>query len=68
MNAPEAYPLGYVEDAFETRTPLAAFFNSLLRPVLRGFHIAEQQIAAGKDSHQLLVAHHRNTGDIPVLE
>jgi hypothetical protein len=30
MEAPEAYPLGYVEDAFEARTPLAGFFNSLL--------------------------------------
>ena len=30
MKAPEAYPLGYVEDAFKTRTPLADFFSSLL--------------------------------------
>jgi hypothetical protein len=30
MKAPEAYPLGYVEDAFEARTPLADFINSLL--------------------------------------
>ena len=30
MKAPEAYPLGYVEDAFEVRTPLAGFFSSLL--------------------------------------
>jgi hypothetical protein len=35
MKAPEAYPLGYVEDAFEGRTPLADFFNSLLELVLR---------------------------------
>ena len=34
MKAPEAYPLGYVEDAFEGRTPLADFFNSLLEVVL----------------------------------
>jgi hypothetical protein len=29
MKAPEAYPLGYVEDAFEARTLLAGFFSSL---------------------------------------
>ena len=29
MKAPEAYPLGYVEDAFEARTPLAGFFSIL---------------------------------------
>ncbi len=28
MNAPEAYPQGYVEDAFKARTKLAAFFSS----------------------------------------
>ena len=28
--APEAYPLGYVEDASEPRTKLADFFNILL--------------------------------------
>ena len=28
--APEAYPLGYVEEAFEARTPLADFFSILL--------------------------------------
>jgi hypothetical protein len=28
MKAPEAYPLGYVEDAFEVRTTLVDFFNS----------------------------------------
>ena len=27
---PEAYPLGYVEDFDESRTPLAAFFSILL--------------------------------------
>ena len=27
---PEAYPLGYVEDSCELRTPLAAFFSILL--------------------------------------
>ncbi len=31
---PEAYPLGYVEDSCELRTPLAGFFNSLLEVVL----------------------------------
>ena len=30
MKAPEAYPLGYVEDAFEARTKLAGFFSILL--------------------------------------
>ena len=30
MEAPEAYPLGYVEDAFEGRTMLADFFSILL--------------------------------------
>jgi hypothetical protein len=29
MEAPEAYPQGYVEDAFERRTPLADFFSIL---------------------------------------
>ena len=29
MKAPEAYPLGYVEDAFEARTTLADFFSIL---------------------------------------
>ena len=27
MKAPEAYPPGYVEDAFEVRTMLASFFS-----------------------------------------
>jgi hypothetical protein len=31
MNAPEAYPQGYVEDAFKARTPLADFFSILLK-------------------------------------
>ena len=30
MKAPEALPLGYVEDAFEVRTQLAGFFNILI--------------------------------------
>ena len=29
MKAPEAVPLGYVEDAFEVRTPLADLFSIL---------------------------------------
>jgi hypothetical protein len=29
MKAPEAYPLGYVEDAFKERTTLAGFFSVL---------------------------------------
>ena len=29
MEAPEAWPLGYVEDAFEVRTKLAGFFSIL---------------------------------------
>ena len=29
MKAPEAYPLGSVEDAFEGRTKLAGFFSIL---------------------------------------
>ena len=32
--APEAYPQGYVEDAFKVRTKLAVFFNILLEVVL----------------------------------
>jgi hypothetical protein len=40
---PEAYPLGYVEDSCELRTPLAGFFNSLLEVVLR--HAISQRIA-----------------------
>jgi len=35
MKAPEAYPLGYVEDAFEVRTKLADFFN-ILRQIMGG--------------------------------
>jgi len=30
MKAPEAQPLGYVEDAFEVRTKLTVFFSILL--------------------------------------
>ncbi|MEY4705504.1 MAG: hypothetical protein RL042_1709 [Nitrospirota bacterium] len=30
MKALEAQPLGYVEDAFEVRTPLAGFLSILL--------------------------------------
>ena len=30
MKAPEAYPLGYVEEACEVRTKLAGFFSILL--------------------------------------
>ena len=40
---PEAYPLRYVEDAFEGRTQLADFFNSLLELVLR--HAIPERIA-----------------------
>jgi hypothetical protein len=29
MKTPEAYPLGYVEDAFKARTLLAGFFSIL---------------------------------------
>ena len=29
MEAPEAYPQGYVEDAFKGRTPLSDFFSIL---------------------------------------
>ena len=36
MKAPEVWPLGYVEDAFETRTNLADFF-SILPAVENGF-------------------------------
>ena len=30
MKAPEALPLGYIEDAFEARTKLVDFFSILL--------------------------------------
>ena len=30
---PEAYPLGYVEDLNDARTPLADFINSLLAKI-----------------------------------
>ena len=33
---PEAYPLGYVEDLNDARTPLAGFFSILLDGVLKG--------------------------------
>jgi len=36
---PEAYPLGYVEDCFEPRTKLEAFFSSLL---VVGFGVARK--------------------------
>src|SRR6266850_8216405 len=39
-NAPEAYPLGYVEDAFKARTTLAAFFSILLRAM----HVLRQEL------------------------
>jgi hypothetical protein len=42
MKAPEAYPQGYVEDAFKERTPLADFFNSLLEVVF--CHAISQRI------------------------
>jgi hypothetical protein len=32
-NAPEAYPLGYVEDAFKPRTQLEVVFSSLVDPL-----------------------------------
>ena len=32
MKVPEAWPLGYVEDAFKARTPLADFFSILPAP------------------------------------
>jgi hypothetical protein len=35
-NRPLAYPLGYVEDLFKTRTTLAAFFSILLEEDARG--------------------------------
>ena len=36
--APQAYPLGYVEDAFKVRTKLADFFSILLdNPSLTGW-------------------------------
>ena len=38
MKVPEAEPLGYVEDTFEARTPLAGFFSILLRSFLPGPH------------------------------
>jgi hypothetical protein len=31
MKAPEAYPLGYVEDAFEPRTKLKPIFSIMLK-------------------------------------
>ena len=40
---PEAYPLGYVEDSCELRTPLEDFFNSLLELVL--CHAVSERIA-----------------------
>jgi hypothetical protein len=38
MKAPEAYPQGYVEDAFKARTKLAAFFSNLLELQLALHH------------------------------
>ena len=40
MKAPEAYPLGYVEDAFEARTTLADFFSILKASVF----VSDQQL------------------------
>ena len=39
MNAPEAYPQGYVEDAFKARTKLAGFFSTLLQRSVRDENI-----------------------------
>ena len=49
MKATEAYPLGYVEDAFEVRTPLADFFSILLEQrllLLKPFHLTHQLLHA----------------------
>jgi len=40
MKAPEAYPLGYVEDAFKAKTPLTACFNILPVPAF----VSDQQL------------------------
>ncbi len=43
MATPQAYPLGYVEDGAEVRTPLGIVFISLL-----GFGAAETGIAVAR--------------------
>jgi hypothetical protein len=51
--APQAFPLGYVEDAFEVRTKLADFFNIL--PVDYGWDIEGRQASSGDmKEHRLL--------------
>ena len=47
-NAPEAYPQGYVEDAFKVRTKLVTVFISLL-----GFGAAEARITIAGLRQQL---------------
>jgi hypothetical protein len=39
---PEAYPLGYVEDSCELRTPLADFFSILLKSDADFIQVSEQ--------------------------
>ena len=48
MVTPEAYPLGYVEDVAEVRTPLEAVFISLL-----GFGAAEARVAIPRFRREL---------------
>ena len=50
--APEAYPLGYVEEAFEARTKLGAVFSSRLK----------KKVALGHRKHR----HRITCQDLPV--
>jgi hypothetical protein len=47
MKAPEAWPLGYVEDAFEVRTPLTGFFSILLEIQIEELIIFGSEVQAG---------------------
>ena len=47
-NAPEAYPQGYVEDAFKVRTKLGTVFSSLL-----GFGAAETGVTIARLRQEL---------------
>src|SRR5215831_12646616 len=60
--------LRYVEPLSDARTQLADLLNSPLRPILRRFHIAIQQVTSGKNSDQLVVPDHRHASQIAVLE
>ena len=82
MKAPEAQSLGYVEDAFEARTKLAAFLNILLKvdsklsicPILigAGTHVfcdipAGEEVSIGRLEGHLAIHEHVRPYDIQLV-